>query len=432
MTNQSEPPEEFEEQSDAAEEEYPEIQDGPPHRRYAGRVLLTAFLVVVCGLVLYACWPWLLPAFIYEGPMVELAGENEVTLAWYMTRPVDSGMMVRLEGKSPREIAVQTNGTRCRARIADLVSGQSYPYVILRGDHELLRAEFRSNKTAGQQFSFLAFGDSGRASPDQYLLAARMSNYDVDLVVHTGDLIYSRGERYRYRDRFFKPYLPLLKRVCFRPSIGNHDVTEPIDESAYFEVFDLPENGPAGITPEHEYWFDYADARFVILDTERPEPVLKENVAPWLRSVLQDAPTLWKFVVFHRPPYTAAKHAPNEAVQRTIVPVLEDMNVDLVFSGHDHLYERTYPIRGGKRAEDGPVYIITGAGGAELYQAQPPEKRPDYIAIAYDQTHSFTHVTVSGQELTLEQIALDGAQVDSWILKKAPMHSNDAPAENRP
>ena len=57
-------------------------------RKRARRVLLTALLVVLVGLGVYGIWPWLLPAFIYEGPMVQMAGEHEVTLVWYMTRPV--------------------------------------------------------------------------------------------------------------------------------------------------------------------------------------------------------------------------------------------------------------------------------------------------------------------------------------------------------
>ena len=390
-----------------------------PRRRYAHRVLLSALFLIVTGILLHLFWPWLLPTFIFEGPLVQQAGENEVSFVWYLTHPVNDEINIELESEPPRVIPVEQSGTRCRAKIAGLEADHVYPYLIRMDNRQLGKAVFRTNRRAGQPFMFLVFGDSGKGSPEQYLLAERMARFDPDFILHTGDLIYNHGERFRYRERFFRPYAAFLGRVNFWPSIGNHDITEPIDQSAYFEIFDLPTNGPADLSPEHEYWFDYADARIVILDSERPEETLRDQVAPWLRSVLQDAPGNWKFVVFHRPPYTAGRYEPNAVLQRTIVPVLEETGVDVVFNGHDHMYERTYPIRAGRRAASGPVYVVTGAGGAALYEPLPPEKRPDYIAALHAETHSFTLVRAAGCELLIEQIALDGTCLDRWTLQKA-------------
>lgn len=419
MTNKPETPDEMDPTNEvpaAGDQEHERLS--VCRRPYAQRVLMSALFLIGVGLLLQAFWPWLLPIFIFEGPLVQQAGERELTLVWYLTRPVSGELTVELEGEPPRVIPVERDGARCRATITGLEAGETYPYVIRVNQRKLETAEFRTNKPAGRSFMFIAFGDSGKGTIEQYRLAARMVEYDPDFLLHTGDLIYSRGERHRYRERFFRPYALLLDRVCFWPSIGNHDLTEPIEQSAYFEVFELPENGPPGLSPEHEYWFDYSDARIAVIDTERSATDLRERVAPWLRSVLQDAPGIWKFVVFHRPPYTAGAHAPFVVAQEALVPALEESGVDLVLMGHDHMYQRTHPIRGGQRSESGPVYIITGAGGARLYTALPPEKRPDYIAAVNDAVHSFTLVRVSGTELTLEQIALDGSRLDAWTLNK--------------
>lgn len=389
-------------------------------RARARRVLLGALLFILVGFGLYGIWPWLLPAFIYEGPMVQMAGEREVTLVWYMTRPVGDGLSVRIGGDDGPSFAVESTKRRCRALLSDLQPAQSYPYRISLGRRTLAQEELRTNKLPGEPFTFIVFGDSGKGTKEQYLLAARMPATDPDFVLHTGDVIYPGGERHHYRNRLFRPYRDLLARVSFWPSIGNHDIFEPIDQSPYFDVFELPENGPPDLAPERNYWFDYASARVVVIDTELDETTLGDQVAPWLHEVMTETNVLWKFVVLHRPPYTAGSHAPSEAVQNTLVPVFEETGVDVVFNGHDHLYERTHPVRNGELAEDGNgvVYVVSGAGGARLYEALPIDQRPPYLAALYNETHSFTKVSISGNQLTLEQIALSGETVDRWTFQK--------------
>ncbi|MFQ5805364.1 MAG: metallophosphoesterase family protein [Phycisphaerae bacterium] len=406
--------------ADALDKEHDDEARLRAKRVRARRVLLGAFLFILAALGLYGVWPWLLPAFIYEGPMVQMAGEHEVTLVWYMTRPVRDGMTVR-SGDDAQVLPAESNGRRSHAILTGLEPGETYPYTISLGGRTLTRGMLRANKPVGEGFSFIVFGDSGEATQEQYLLAVQMTSADPDFVLHTGDLIYSHGERYNYRSRFFRPYRDLLRRVCFWPSIGNHDVFEPTDQSPYFDVFELPENGPPDLPPEHHYWFDYAAARVAVIDSNIDEAVLRDQVAPWLDDVLSESDALWKFVVLHHPAYTAGAYAPSERIQRTLVPVFENTAVDIVFTGHDHMYERTHPIRGGVTVPEGQgvVYIVSGAGGAMLYQALPLDQRPDYLAALHNQVHSFTRVSIKGDQLTLEQIALGGQTLDRWTLQKA-------------
>ena len=87
------------------------------------------------------------------------------------------------------------------------------------------------------------------------------------------------------------------------------------------------------------------------------------------------------------------------------------------------MYQRTHPIRGAEMAADGRgvVYIVSGAGGARLYDALPQPERPPYIAALNNEVHSFTSVSViNDEELTLEQISLEGASLDRWTLDKPP------------
>jgi len=221
----------------------------------ARRVLLGALLLILVGLGVYGIWPWLLPAFIYEGPMVQMAGEHQVTLVWYMTRPVRDGLAVQI-GHDQRTFSVESNNHRCRVTLTDLEAGQALPYTITLGRRTLAQAELRTNKPAGEPFTFIAFGDSGKGSQEQYRLAAYMTVADPDFLLHTGDVVYGAGERRKYRERFFVPYEELLRRVNLWPSLGNHDVYEPSLGKPYLEIFELPENGhrsatTGSITPRH-------------------------------------------------------------------------------------------------------------------------------------------------------------------------------------
>lgn len=386
-----------------------------PFARGRRRVLVGAILFVVATSGLYAVSSRFLPPRIVEGPLVQLADEHNATLVWYVSRPLGAEVEVSVEGANA---TVQSDDRRCVAKITGLSPGRDYPYVIRSRGVELRKATLSSSKAPGAPFKFMVFGDSGSGWREQYRIAALMAAERPDLLVHSGDLVYNGGQRRNYKLKFFEPYREMIERVAFWPSLGNHDVADPAAGAAYREVFELPLNGPPGQPPENDYWFDYADARFAVLDSNALEIELHDAVAPWLTHLFTDCDKTWRFVVFHHPPYTAGAHEPSEKIQRALVPVFDAVGVDVVFNGHDHLYERTAPMRDGSIAPDGKgvAYIVTGAGGAELYE--PAASRPAHIVAASSAKHSYTRVEVDGKTLKLAQIDIDGATLDTFSITK--------------
>jgi acid phosphatase type 7 len=406
-------------------------------------ILLWVCVAILVALGLYAAAPWILPARIYEGPMVQMAAEDGITLIWYTTRPAACDVLVTVDGKQRTESAT-ADGRRQRVRIAGLEPGTTYAYEIRTGGRPLTAdLTFQTNRPLGAHYTFLVFGDSGLGGRAQYLLAAEMGRAQppADFLLHTGDQVYPDGARRRYEERFFAPYRHLLTRVGFWACLGNHDVKksnpakpEPGDDGApaYEEIFDLPQNGPPGLPAGHNYWFDYASCRIAVIDSNITESLMAKKVAPWLEAVMADPAPHWKFVALHHPPYTGARHKPDARVQRVLVPVFDAAGVDVVFSGHDHLYERMHPMRGGQIVTEGAsvLYIVTGAGGGELYEMKEP--RPAYIAAFDDHDYSFTQVTIDGDELSLRQIALDGHVIDNFTLQKPPMLQEQAVPASAP
>ena len=389
-------------------------------RRVPPRVILFwIFVIILISLGLYAAAPWILPVRVYEGPLVQMTDAHGATLVWYTTRPAECRLVVDT-GDGEQIYDAEQVGRRNRVRVAGLEAGQTYPYRVQVGNRVLTNdLTLQTVADDDRAYSFLVFGDSGRASQEQYLLAAAMMQVrpQPTFLVHTGDIVYSDGARRKYEARFFAPYRHLLSRVSFWPCVGNHDIDKTGVAEPYQEVFETPANGPEGLPADQNYWFDYASSRFAVFDSNVNDETLSGRIAPWLREVMSDMGPRWKFAVCHHPPYTGGKYPSDQRLVQHIVPVLEETGVTIVFSGHDHNYQRTKPLRGGAIVESGQgvTYVVTGAGGAALYQ--PKSSTPDFLAAFDFDRHSFTHVIIDGDELTLRQIDADGEILDKLQLR---------------
>lgn len=409
-----------------------------PRRRRAAAppkvVLLWCVVLFAVATGMYAVAPWILPVRISEGPMVQMASETGVMLVWYTTRSAETSLRVTVDG-AERTLADVAQGKRHVARIDGLRPATSYPYRIMTGTRQLFGdAAFETNKPAGDRFAFVVFGDSGKGTRAQYTLASLMgkTNPLPDFIVHTGDMVYPDGARWRYGDRFFTPYRRLLARVNFWPCLGNHDIDKTGAAPAFDEVFITPDDGPAGPHKGHNYWFDYAAARVVVLDSNletASEAVLRDQIGPWLRQVLAEPGPTWHFVSLHHPVHTIGKYQPDTRLARTLVPIFEETGVDVVFCGHDHNYQRWHALRGDTQAEDGRgvVYIVTGGGGGELYTVKSRDQWPSTLAFAASDLHSFTQAVVDGRTLTLRQFDENGKLIDESKIEK-PAAATSAPA----
>lgn len=362
-----------------------------------------------------------LPTRVVEGPLIQRPQPATFVVVWYQSRESATSLRFDPAFDPPPDVRVEGDGKRRTASVSGLPPASRATFVIEESGRALARGAIRTPDPSLSTYSFVVFGDSGEASAEQYAIADVLRSIAPDFVVHTGDLIYPSGQRKHYQAKFFEPYAATLADTPFWPSLGNHDVARKSNgAAAYREVFELPTNGPATLVPETNYWFDYANARFVVLDSNLPEKVLAEQVAPWLSAAFADADADWRFVVFHHPPYTAGKYPPNDVIQRALVPAFEASHVDVVFNGHDHLYERTHALHGGAVVGDGAgvVYVVSGGGGAELYHPKEGAPRPDWIAVLRDDVHSLTHVRIDGRMLHLAQRDLRGLVIDEWTLGK--------------
>ena len=366
------------------------------------------------------------------GPMIQLLDDQGCTLVW---RAADDGpytveVLPADQGPTRRVDATGVEG-RFEVRLDGLTPGQRHAYRIRRhGAAEPLAAGSVRPlaDVRGTTFQFLAFGDSGTGHGPQHRLAEKMAAYAPDVIIHTGDVMQDDGSPGGYDHQFFDPYAELLPHAAFYPCQGNHDYYYDHRGQPWLDVFVLPTNGPAGATPESHYFTDIGGVRFVVLNSNAPYAELRDHVVAWLDQTLSSAGDRWTIMVFHHPLYTNGRHSPPGKFLHLIVPLIDRHRVELVLNGHNHMYERSHPIRDGRIAPtgQGTVYVTTAGGGGNL---QPIEKpNPPFLVMQDNSQFSFTVVDVTGDALRVRQIGQDGRPIDGFEVPRRSPATAPAPA----
>ena len=267
-------------------------------------------------------------------------------------------------------------------------------------------------------FTFLAHGDTRtRTEVHRKVVEAMMREKKAQFILHTGDMV-SDGRNPGHWDLYFEVIRPLARNVPIFYCLGNHERDSPL----YFEYFALPGN-------ERYYSFDWGGCHFVALDTNDPRlpPVRgypgreeleerKETVERfwdeqlrWLTEDLKAHQNADFIVVFFHHPLRSTKSSRvqewarlNERFGR----MFRDFGVDLVFGGHDHNYQH--------HAYKGTHYVVTGGGGAPLYDIE--EKNADRYTIKLAKVEHYLRVRVEGKKLTAEAVQADGTVIERFEL----------------
>jgi acid phosphatase type 7 len=266
-------------------------------------------------------------------------------------------------------------------------------YVYRAGSREKdVWTDWKAFRTAPQNpepFSFLYLTDPHGGSKfwKGLLREAYRQHPDIAFTIIAGDLV-NRGYHRNEWDRFFKASRGVFDHIPIAPTPGNHDYAKQKNPWMYMALFGLPENGSPAIPNELSYAFEYGNALFVSLDSNRSERLQ----APWLEEQLAKSTATWKFVFFHHPAYAPTPRDDDSGVQRHWVPLFEKYGVDMVLQGHEHAYMRSYPIRDGEivlPGEKGTVYVVS-VSGTKFYEAEPRNK----AEVAFTDTSTYQIIDI--------------------------------------
>ena len=230
-------------------------------------------------------------------------------------------------------------------------------------------ARFTTPPGSPRDFSFGVIGDFGIGTPAARANLRRLSQDPrLDFAITTGDNAQIYGTEEEYRSFVLGPLRELIATKPFWPSVGNHDY---YNLQNYKRFFALPNGGL-------HYSFMYGGVLFLSLDSNR----FDRNQRRWLRDELRASNARCKVAYFHHPLWSSGRgyRGHGRHLRRSrFVPILQRGGVDLVLNGHLQNYERSKPLRAGRRSRKGIVYVVTGGGGARL-NGFVTKRRPKWSA----------------------------------------------------
>jgi len=334
---------------------------------------------------------------VVGGPMTVNVGPRTATVVWIVqTGEVD----LKGGGDERKAPALHVEKTT----FTGLKSGVTYEYSV--PGHDELKGSFKTAPaaTSTEPFEFVVYGDTRtRHDVHRKVVASVLANAKPDFILQTGDLV-ADGSDPALWPIFFDIEHALLRQTAFYPMLGNHER----NSSNYYEY----------MQKDAYYSFNWGGAHFSILDSdmgnfangESAKQAFWKQQTQWLEDDLaKNQKAEFRFVAAHHPPLTAVSDRQGDNPHMTaLMPMLEKYHVTAAFFGHDHNYQHY--------VKNGVHYVITGGGGAPLYDVDKP---PQGITIKVASIENFTRVRVNGKIAHLDALQVDGSKLDSADLEGA-------------
>jgi uncharacterized repeat protein (TIGR01451 family) len=403
---------------------------------------------------------------VVRQPYLQKLTPSSVFIVWTTDIVTDSRV---LYGTTPSSLtqaaALGAATTQHEVLIEGLAPDTRYYYsvgsstgVLAGGDPTFY---FETAPLAGARKKFRAWivGDSGynHLAPRQVrdAMLAVVGAYRPQIFLHLGDMAYNSGTTDEFTTNFFGNYPTILRNTVVWPALGNHEGVSS-DSGAqvgpYYTAYVLPTAGEAGGLPsgtEAYYSFDHANVHFIVLDSYDSPRRPGGAMLSWLQADLAATSQDWIVGFWHHPPYTKGSHdsdldGTEIEIRQNVVPILEAGGVDLVLSGHSHIYERSYLVDGaydtpttaaghivdagdgkplgdgpyvklaGNPGHDGAVYVVAGHGA---YAGGPGDHPLMYFS---EQQSGSCILDVQDNRLSVSNIRSDGVVSDRFSMIKGP------------
>jgi hypothetical protein len=336
---------------------------------------------------------------VVGGPFVVNVTARTATVAWIVQ--TDDATMKTADGSEVHSAPVLRPES---VQFTGLKAGMSYEYQV-PGKPELT-GSFKTPLNGNGQFEFVVYGDTRtRNDVHRTVIAAVLEHSHPDFVVHTGDLV-ADGADPALWPIFFDIEHDLLRTAAFYPALGNHE-RHSRDYSEFLQAAPY-------------YSFDWGTAHFSILDTDlgnaAPSELARQTYwkvqTDWLAADLEkNQKATFRFVAGHHPPMTAVSYRQGDNPHMiALTPLLERYHVTGAFFGHDHNYQHYL--------KNGIHYVITGGGGAPLYDVAKP---PEGITLKVVSTENFLRVRVDGKTAHVEAITPTGTIIEQFAMEGAAM-----------
>jgi uncharacterized protein (TIGR03437 family) len=420
------------------------------HRSFRGLGFAgnTAMRIAAAVCVLAAAAPaW--SAIAVHSPYLQNVRSNRATVVWSTRENIPGTVEYSTDQKfnlsAPSRIrafpssqtALGQTFYQHQVELTGLTPGTEYFYRVIMSDGTNLSTETDHRfRTAGPgKMMFLVFGDSGAGSPAQQEMAQALLKERPNFILHVGDMAYEEGTYDQFQANYFEYYKTIMWRAPVFPAPGNHEYYTD-RASPYMNLHSVPTESVAEIDQGRYYSFDWGPVHFISLDSNLLDNgFTAARMLTWLEQDLEKTTAPWKVAYFHHLPYPLDHHLDDPACsgsRRMLVPVLERHNVQLVFSGHEHIYERTKPLRNDTPVAAGPgtVYVTTGGAGGAGHTVRPR----DFVAKSVAAYH-YLRVEADESRITINAVDGTGQTFDTAVLSTPSFgnqlfFSNSSPVVN--
>jgi predicted phosphodiesterase len=275
------------------------------------------------------------------------------------------------------------------------------------------------------QVKFAVIGDTGTASREQREVGQQMAlfrqKFPFTFVITVGDNIIGADSAADFKAKFEGPYAELLSSgVKFYATLGNHDNPEQRNYGLFsmggqrYYTFRASKGGLGKIVS--------GGVRFFALDSN----YLDAQQLAWLEQELSSSGSDWKIAVFHHPLYSSGKtHGSSLDLRKMLEPLFVRYGVNVVFSGHDHIYERVKP-------QQGITYFVSGSAGS---LRRGDYGRPQaFSATGFDRDFEFMLVEIDGPKMYFQAVSRTGQTIDSGVIEnaKAAVEPSETPPTPAP
>gem|GEM_PF-3437343 len=403
-------------------------------------------------------------ATLKRGPYLQNGDTTSVTVRWRTDGNTESVVHYGTSaGNLSQKIASMTKTNEHEVRITGLQPNTKYFYSVGDADETLESGTdcfFVTAPTGAKPTRVWLLGDPGTGKPEQKQVRDAYYKFTgsrhTDLWLMNGDNAMNNGNDFEFTAKLFAIYPDMLKKSVLWTAFGNHEggaSNAATQKGPYFVQHTYPTKGEAGGVAsgtESYYSFDYGNIHFVILEVFQSDRSVGSPQLEWLKKDLAANKKDWTIAVVHYPPYTRGTEHSDKVinmrqVRENMNPILEAYGVDLVISGHAHVYQRSHFVNGhyGKsdtfdkntmivqkgngrvggdgaylkdmsdKAFSGTVYVVAGASGKVGGNAPNHPVMHTSMAVMGSLVMDF-----DGNQLDVTYLDKSGAKRDTFTIKK--------------
>ena len=381
--------------------------------------------------------------------------ETERNFTWYHSSDSGTLEISVANGNSlasdfisiPSSVSKTANGTTNihRASVFGLEYDTKYAYRVRNGSDVSKTYVFTTDSYDSFNFIFVGDPQIGGSSNDtndegkwkNTLNTINQMFPNTNLLVSAGDQV-ERGNKNNQFSLFLSS--DAIKSFALATSIGNHEETKSSSSTdslyLYSEHFTLPNTLVTGqleakSAPGSNYYYTYNNTLFIHLNSNKLE--YDQHKAFMEKAIALNPEATWKVVVMHYTLYGAGEYFEKDPIierREAFAPMFEELGIDVVLSGHEHVYARSYIMNDSKPVSpnasatsvtdpDGILYLAGGSStGSKLYEMLPDDKLP-HVAKKIGKTATFTNIEVTANSFKLTTYnASTKAVLDTFEIKK--------------